>query len=81
MYGINEIKKINSQKQADHDNSRAGTYCVLRNGGILIRSGVFTKTLDDKEDVQSFVEKVKGKSSGIVRNVVQSYFTKDQVPA
>ena len=79
MYGINEIKKQNSQKQADYDNARAGTYCVLRHGGILIRSGVFSKTLDDKQDVANFLGKVTGKSTGVVRKVVESYFPKKEV--
>lgn len=78
MYGINEIKKQNCQKQADFDNARNGTYCVLRHGGVLIRSGVFSKTLDDKQDVANFLGKVLGKSTGVVRSVVQSYFTPKQ---
>lgn len=80
MYGINEIKKQNSQKQADFDNARNGTFCVLSSGGILIRSGVFSKTIDDKEKVGEFLDKVKGKSTGIIRSVVQSYFAPKEEP-
>lgn len=74
MYGINEIRKQNCQNKADLDNARAGTYCILRSGGILIRSGVFSKTIDDLQDASAFLQKVQGRTSGIVRKVVESYF-------
>jgi hypothetical protein len=74
MYGINEIKKQNAQKQADHENSRNGTFCVLRDGSILLRSGSASKTIDSKEDAAAFLETIRERSSGFVRGVVQSYF-------
>ena len=74
MYGINEIKKQNAQKQADHDNSRKGTFCVLRDGSILLRSGPSSKTIDSKEDAAAFLETVRERSSGFIRGVVQSHF-------
>jgi len=74
MYGINEIKKQNAQKQADHDNSRKGTFCVLRDGSILLRSGVSSRVLDSDVDITTFLESVRGRSSGVVREVVQSHF-------
>jgi len=74
MYGINEIKKQNAQKQADLENSRNGTFCALRDGTILLRSGVASKTIDSKEDAAAFLETIRGRSSGFVRSVVQSYF-------
>jgi hypothetical protein len=74
MYGINEIKKQSAQAKADHENSRKGTYCVLRDGSILLRSGVATRVLDSEVDTTDFLESIRGRSSGIVRKVVQSHF-------
>jgi hypothetical protein len=74
MQNINTIARLNAQERADHENSRNGTYCVLRNGGILLRNGVCSKTLDDAEEAAGFLEQVRGKHSGIVRQVVQRFF-------
>ena len=74
MDGINEIKTQTAQKQADIENSRNGTFCVLRDGSILLRSGSASKTIDSKEDAAAFLETVRERSSGFIRGVVQSYF-------
>jgi hypothetical protein len=74
MQNINTIARLNAQERADHENSRNGTYCVLRHGGILLRSGVRSKTLDNPEEAAGFLEQVRGKNSGIIRQVVQSFF-------
>lgn len=73
MYHISEIRKQNSQKQADHENARDGTFCTLANGGVLIRSSRSSKVLDDK-DAEEFLAKVKDKGTGYVKKVVASYF-------
>jgi len=74
MQNINTIARLNAQQRADLDNSRNGTYCVLRHGGVLLRSGVTSKTLDSPDEVKGFLAQVRGKHSGIVRKVVQSFF-------
>lgn len=74
MYGINEIRKQNSQRKADFDNARDGTFAVLRHGGILLRNGVRSRTIDDKVEAAEFLAKVKDKGTGYVKQVVQSYF-------
>lgn len=73
MHGINEIRKQNAQKQADFENARDGTYCVLRHGGVLIRSIRSSKTLDG-DDAKEFLAKVRDKGTGYVKQVVNSYF-------
>lgn len=73
MFSINEIRKQNSQKQADFENSRDGTYCSLRCGGVLIRSIRSSKVLDG-DDAKAFLAKVKDKGTGYVKQVVKSYF-------
>ena len=80
MQGINEIRKANAQAQADFDNARDGTFAVLHNGGILLRNGVFSKTIDDKDEAAAFLDKVRGASTGIVRLAVKSYW-EEAVPA
>jgi sensor histidine kinase regulating citrate/malate metabolism len=74
MMGVSEIRKINSQRKADFDNARDGTFCVLRHGGILIRNGARSKTIDDKAEAAEFLAKVKDKGTGYVKQVVKSYF-------
>lgn len=73
MYSINEIRKQNSQKQADFENARDGTFCTLRCGGVLIRSIRSSKVLDG-DDAKAFLTKVKDKGTGYVKQVVNSYF-------
>ena len=79
MNGISEIRKANAQRKADFDNARDGTFAVLRHGGILLRCGARSKTIDDKVDAAAFLAKVKDKGTGYVKNVVKSYF--EAVPA
>jgi hypothetical protein len=79
MYHINEIRKQNAQKQADLNNAREGTFCVLRDGSVLLRNGVFSKTIDDKADAASFLERVRDQSTGVIKGIVKSYF--EPVPA
>jgi hypothetical protein len=74
MQNINTIARLNAHERADHENSRNGTYCVLRHGGILLRNGVRSKTLDNPEEAAGFLEQVRGKNSGLVRKLVESYF-------
>lgn len=74
MQNINTIARLNAQQRADHENTRNGTYCVLRHGGVLLRSGVRSKTLDDPKEASSFLAQVRGKNTGIIRKVVQSFF-------
>jgi hypothetical protein len=81
MQNINTIARLNAQQRADLDNSRNGTYCVLRHGGVLLRSGVTSKTLDNPDEVKGFLAQVRGKHSGIVRKVVQSFFAPSLQPA
>lgn len=73
MYGINEIKKQNVQNDADLKNSRDGTFAVLRDGSILIRSGIRSKNLEGS-DASEFLDKVRDKSTGFIRETVKSYF-------
>lgn len=73
MNGISEIRKINSQRKADLDNSRNGTFCTLANGGVLIRSIRSSKTLDGP-DAQEFLAKVRDKGTGYIKTVVAGYF-------
>jgi hypothetical protein len=77
MQNINTIARLNAQQRADHDNSRKGTFCVLRHGGILLRNGVRSKTLDEPEEASSFLKQVRGKNSGLVRKLVESYFQEE----
>ena len=79
MYSINEIRKQNNQRKADFDNARDGTFAVLRDGGILLRHGVFSKIIDDKAEAADFLAKVKDKGTGYVKLVVKSYW--EAVPA
>ena len=79
MYHITETRKQNGQRKADLDNAREGTFAVLRNGGILLRNGVFSKTIDDKNEAAEFLAKVKDKGTGYVKLVVKSYW--EAVPA
>lgn len=74
MYSINEIRKQNNQKQADFDNARDGTFCVLRNGGILLRHGARSKTIDDKQEAADFLARVKDKGTGFIKVVVKEHF-------
>lgn len=74
MYGINEIRKQNAQKRADFENSRDGTFAVLRHGGILLRSGVRSRVIDDKEEAAAFLASVRDKGTGYIKKVVQSHF-------
>lgn len=74
MYGVNEIKKQNANNQADLDNSRDGTYATFQDGSVLLRSIRSTKTIDDKAEAAAFLEKVRGKSTGVIKEVVLSYF-------
>lgn len=74
MYHISETRKQNAQKKADFDNARDGTFCVLRHGGILLRNGARSKTIDDKQEAASFLHKVRDKGTGYVKQIVQSYF-------
>jgi hypothetical protein len=74
MHGINEIKKQNAQAKANYDNSRQGTFCVLQNGNILLRSGAQSKTIESKEEAAEFLDQVRGRTSGFVRGVVQGHF-------
>lgn len=75
MYHISETRKQNAQKRADLQNASDSTFCVLRHGGVLLKSGTQSKTLDDKSEVASFLDRVRDKGTGIVRDVVKSYFT------
>ena len=78
MNHISEIRKQNAQTKADLDNSQQGRFTTLSNGGILLSCGGRCKTLEpdrDKADVAAFLEKVRDKSSGVIREVVKSYFT------
>lgn len=74
MYGINEIKKQNCQTNADIENSRNGTFCVLHNNEVLIRFGPRSKVLPVK-DGEAFLKEVSGKSTGVIREKVASYFS------
>jgi hypothetical protein len=74
MTGINEIRKANAQKKADFDNARDGTFCTLRHGGILLRCGPRSKTIDDKAEADEFLARVRDKGTGYVKQVVKSYF-------
>ena len=73
MYSISEIRKQNNQKKTDLDNARDGTFCILRHGGVLIRSIRSSKTLEGR-DAKEFLDKVKDKGTGYVKQVVNSYF-------
>ncbi len=75
MTGVNEIQKLNATNRADLANSRDGTFAVLRCGGILLRNGLISKTIDDKVEAAAFLAKVRDKGTGYVKTVVQSYFT------
>lgn len=81
MQNINTIARLNAAQRADLENSRNGTYCVLRNGEILLRSGVSSKVIEDRKEAASFIEKVKGQSSGFVRLIVQGFFKPEQINA
>ena len=74
MYHVSEIRKQNAQRKADFDNSRDGTFAVLRHGGILLRSGARSRTIDDKEEAAAFLAKVRDKGTGYIKQVVKSYF-------
>ena len=74
MYHINEIRKRNSQHKADLDNAREGTFCTLRCGGILLRKGAVSKTIDDKQEAATFLARVRDKGTGYTKQVVKSYF-------
>jgi hypothetical protein len=74
MHGINEIKKQNAQAKANYDNSRQGTFCVLQNGNVLLRSGAHSKTIENEGEAAEFLNHVRGRTSGYVRGVVQGYF-------
>lgn len=74
MHGINEIKKQNAQAKANYDNSRQGTFCVLQNGNVLLRSGAQSKTIECKEEAAEFLDLVRGRTSGFIRGVVQAHF-------
>jgi hypothetical protein len=75
MYSISEIRKQNAQKKADFDNARDGTFCTLQGGGILLRHGARSKTIDDHKEANEFLERVRGKSTALIRDIVISYFT------
>jgi hypothetical protein len=77
MQNINTIARLNAQQRADHENSRKGTFCVLRHGGVLLRNGVRSLVLDDPKEATEFIKNARGKHSGLVRKLVESYFQKE----
>lgn len=74
MNCISIKSKRDAQEKADLDNARDGTFCVLKHGGILLRSGAVSKTIDNKDEVASFLAKVRDKGTGYIKLVVKSYF-------
>ena len=75
MYPLNTIQKQNGLKQVDHENAREGTFCVLQDGSILIRNRNAARTIEDKKAAKAFLESVRGKSTGAIKEIVLSHFT------
>lgn len=82
MYGINEIKKQNAQNKADSDHSAIARFTALRDGGVLLHCNGIARTLEkgrDDEAIAKFFDKVRGKTSGQVANIVREYFKTESV--
>ena len=73
MYPVNVIQKLNSQNAADLANARDGKFIIKPSGSVYLHAGPRTKVLDG-ERATTFIEAVRGKSSGAVREIVLSYF-------
>ena len=52
---------------------RDATYATLRHGGVLLRNGCVTKNLEGA-DASEFINKIRDKGQGYVKQVVRSYF-------
>lgn len=77
MQGINEIKKANLRNTQDETNRKAARFAPLRDGSVNLSSRGITINLTDKEEVNSFLTKVKefGERTGAVRELIESFFT------
>jgi len=74
MNCISIKSKRDHKEKADLDNARDGTFCTLRHGGILLRSGARSRTIDDVKEAAAFLAKVRDKGTGYVKLTVKSYF-------
>lgn len=74
MYGINEIRKQNAQKKADHENSRDGTFCVLKDGTVLLRKDIRSRMITEEEEVRKFLTEVRDKPTAEIKAAVLARF-------
>lgn len=73
MYHINEIRKANIHLAAEKQHASEATFTVLRHGGVLLRSGNQTLTLDGI-NAADFINSVRDKGAGYVKQQVKKQF-------